>query len=339
MRVKIRDVAKEAGVSASTVSRVINNNYPVSKETRKKVESAIKKLNFEPNYLAKSLSENKSYVIGVLVPSINNLYFTEIVSELEKSLVKNKYMMYLLSTNDKWELEKNYLINMLNRQVDGLILMNSSANKNEHFDFLNQISSKIPMVMINGRYSKVNSSSIISNQEHGAKLAIEYLYNSVGPNISIFSGDNSFSYEIKEDVFKNFLSNKKVPLKEYNIIHVPSGNSLQTIDFSRDMFIKTYNKYPNIRGVFAFNDLMALGIVQGCQILGIDIPKGISIISHDNTILSSIASVKLSTIDLKLKKIGFEAFKLIYKLINSEIPINETIRIDTNLILRDSTIS
>lgn len=338
MRTKIKDVAKEAGVSVSTVSRVINNNYPVSKETREKVEFAIKKLNFEPNYLAKSLSENKSYVIGVLVPSINNLFFTEIVSELEKRLIENKYMIYLLSTNDRWEQEKIYLNNMLKRQVDGLILINSSAHKDIHFDFLNKISPRIPMIMVNGRSSKVNSSKIISNQEHGAKLALEYLYNTVGSNISIFSGENSFSYEIKEKVFKDFFFDKDIPIKEDSILRVPTGNTLQTIDYSRDIFLKSYKKFPHIKGIFTFNDLIALGILQGCQILNINVPKDISIISHDNTILSSIASVKLSTVDLKLKKIGYETYKLIYKLVNAERITYETIKIDTELILRDSTI-
>ena len=216
--------------------------------------------------------------------------------------------------------------------------MNSSAYKDEHFNFLNQIAARIPMIMINGRSSKVNTSKIISNQEHGAKLALEYLYKTIGPSISIFSGNNSFSYEIKEKVFKDFLFQKGINIAEHSIFRVPAGNSLQTIDFSRDLFIRSYEKHPNIKGIFAFNDLIALGILQGCQMLNIGIPKDISIISHDNTILSSIASIKLSTVDLKLKKLGYEAYKLIYKLVNTETIENEIIRIDTDLILRDSTL-
>lgn len=338
MKYKISDVAKEAGVSISTVSRVINNNYPVSESTRKKVESAIKKLNFVPSYLAKSLSENKSYVIGVLIPSINNLFFTEIVAELEKHLVDNKYMIYLVSTNNIWEQEKNYLINMVERQVDGLIILDSSAKETGHFKFINKIAFNIPTVMVNGRYSEINCSAVVSNEEYGAKLALEHLYNIVGDNISIFSGKSSFSYEIKEKVFFNFLSEKNISLKKYSILKVPLGNSLQTIDYSRDIFIKTYKKFPYIKGIYAFNDLISSGILQGCKILNLNIPEDISIISNDNTILSSLSSTKLSTVDLKLKKIGFETFKLIYKLVTSKTQSNNIIEIDTELILRDSTI-
>lgn len=335
MKTTINDVAKEAGVSKATVSRVINNNYPVSIATREKVEKAIEKLNFSPNYVAKSLSEKKTYVIGVLVPSINNLYFTEIVTELEKHIVKKNYTINLLSFDSNWEYEKIHLINMQNRQVDGLIIMDSSASKKEDFNFLNSIAKNIPMVMINGQYFNVKTSAIVSNEEKGAIEALNYLYHTTGGDIAIVTGEKSYSYKIKEKVYLDFLKEKNI--KNKNILKISSGNSLETISQARETFIKYYRENSNIKSIFAFNDLIAIGILEACKNLKLKIPEDLSIISYDNTILSSIASVKLSSVDLKLNKIGLEAYKLIYKLLNSEKEKNKIVKVDTNLIIRDST--
>lgn len=335
MKTTINDVAKEAGVSKATVSRVINNNYPVSIATREKVEKAIEKLNFSPNYVAKSLSEKKTYVIGVLVPSINNLYFTEIVTELEKHIVKKNYTINLLSFDSNWEYEKIHLINMQNRQVDGLIIMDSSASKKEDFNFLNSIAKNIPMVMINGQYFNVKTSAIVSNEEKGAIEALNYLYHTTEGDIAIVTGEKSYSYKIKEKVYLDFLKEKNI--KNKNILKISSGNSLETISQARETFIKYYRENSNIKSIFAFNDLIAIGILEACKNLKLKIPEDLSIISYDNTILSSIASVKLSSVDLKLNKIGLEAYKLIYKLLNSEKEKNKIVKVDTNLIIRDST--
>ena len=145
MKITIHDVAKEAGVSPTTVSRVINNNYPVKKDTQERVEAAIKKLKFNPNILARGLINQKSDTIGVLVPGITNLFFPAVVKSIDLVLKKHGYSIYLCNTTSKEE-EQKYINSLRGRQVDGIIVIGPRTDLIKN-GFYEEVSDQLPLVL------------------------------------------------------------------------------------------------------------------------------------------------------------------------------------------------
>ena len=174
MKVTIADVAEKAGVSIATVSRVINGNYPVKETTREKVQKVIDHLQFEPNVLARGLISQRSDTIGIIVPSITNLFFPTVVKAIERKLRHQKYSIYLCDTDGKPEKEMFYVKSLASRQVDGIIVIDPTIDnmKNGYFE---EQSKKVPLVFINGYSKGIDCNFVLNDEETGATQAMRYL--------------------------------------------------------------------------------------------------------------------------------------------------------------------
>lgn len=336
MKINIKDVAKEANVSMTTVSRVINNNYPVKSETRKRVEKAIKKLNFSPNILARSLVNQNTKTIGVITPSINNLFFPTVIKGIESVLRKNEYSIYLCDTDDKSEEEINYIKSLIGRQVDGII---SIDPKTENMDngFYEDISKNIPLVCINGYNEGVNCNFVLNDETSGAEQAMEYLIDSGHTNIIFIRGEKSYSYDLKEAVYKKVLKENKL-LKNKKIINIGEGNSNNTVENTMDIIYKRLKKIKNKSPMafFTCNDLMALGVMNACKKANFSVPEDISIIGFDNILVSNLVEPKLTTVDQNMYALGENAANRILHIIRNEDKELTKIILDTKLIIRGS---
>jgi LacI family transcriptional regulator len=160
MKASIRDVAREANVSISTVSRVINKNYPVKEETKIRVEAVVKKLNFSPNTLARSLISQNTKTIGILVPSINNFFFPTVIKAIEHELRINGYSIYLCDTDNNDAEETKYIKLLMGRQVDGIIVIDPKT-ENMKNGFYETVGKDIPLVSINGYNDNINCNFVL----------------------------------------------------------------------------------------------------------------------------------------------------------------------------------
>lgn len=336
MGITINDVAKEAGVSISTVSRVLNGNYPVKKETREKVEVAIKKLNFQPNPIARSLVSKKTMSIGVVVPSITNMYFTEVIEGIERYCFNKEYDVYLSVTNGDYKHEKKMIDKFLEKYVDGIIVVDPQT-KNIKNGYIQAIAKKIPLVCINGYHENIEINFIISDEKKGTKDAIQYLYELGHKKIAFVRGENSYSYDIKEAIYYDYVnkSNQK-PI----IINVKDGNSIDVVENTKQKIINLHNNEyiigRDITAFFTCNDLMAVGTLNGCIELNLKVPDDISVIGFDNIILSQMTSPKITTVDQNMRLLGERAAKVILDLICDNRMNYLKIFIDTFLIKRES---
>ncbi|NLK97318.1 MAG: LacI family transcriptional regulator, partial [Epulopiscium sp.] len=206
----IADVAKYAGVSITTVSRVINNNYPVKEETRQKVEEAIKELNFKPNYLARSLIGKSTHTIGVIVPSITNLFFPVVVKGIEKVCSQKAFSLFLCDTDGKEESERIQMQNLLEKQVDGVLVIDPRYENIEN-GFYEECAKKIPLVLINGYHRGIRCNFVLNDQEMGALQALEYLIKLGHRDIAFLRAKNSYSYDIKEQIYYETLQKHQIP--------------------------------------------------------------------------------------------------------------------------------
>ena len=328
----INDVASRAGVSITTVSRVLNNNYPVKKETREKIEEAIKALNYTPNIMARSLITKKTSVIGVVVPGITNLFFPTIVESVEKRLKVDGYSISLCNTGGDTEEEHKVVSSMLNRQVDGIIAIDPSQMYLDN-GFYEEINSKVPTIIVNGILD-TKGNHICYNEEIGTLEAFNYLYNLGHKKIAFIRGEKSYSYDLKEKIYNRFINERK--LKYSKVVNLGKGNTLEVVDGSQDILNKLFCDKDVPTAVFACNDLMAVATMNAAVKNGLNVPKDISIIGFDNTIISSITNPKITSVDLNIKDIGKKAAEGILQIVNSKSGSFNNIVYDTKLVIKES---
>lgn len=334
MKKTIGDVAKEAGVSITTVSRVINGNYPVKESTRKKVEEAIQKLQFEPNVLARGLINQKSDTIGVVVPSITNLFFPTVVKAIEKELRQQGYSIYLCDTDGEAEKELSYIKSLTSRQVDGIIVIDPTIEnmKNGYFE---EISRKVPLVCINGYSKGINCNFILNDEETGATQAMNYLFALGHKHIAFIRGKDSYSYELKEEVYINLMKQNNLE-SNINIINIGDGNTEHTVDQAMHKTEELLEECLNITAIFACNDIMALGVINGCMRVGKSVPQDLSVIGFDNIALSKLIQPKLTTVDQNMYELGSKAADMLIEIISTESKATSKIILNSNLVERES---
>lgn len=334
MKVTIQDVAKESGVSITTVSRVINNNYPVSEKTRKKVEEVVKRLDFKPNILARGLIHQKTDTIGVIVPSITNLFFPTVVKAIENILRKQGYSIYLCNTDNIDEEEVTYVNSLLARQVDGIIVIDPQTSNMKN-RFYEKLQKEVPLVCINGYNRGISCNFVLNDEETGAVEAVEYLIGLGHKDIAFVRGESSYSYDLKENAYKEVLEKHGYRGNE-EVINIGPGNNDETMDITMNKIKNVLEKSKHPTAFFACNDLMALGVVNACKKVGLDVPGDVSVVGFDNTVISSLVEPKLTTVDQNMYALGENAASMLLKNIKNKNASTQKIVLNTKLIIRDT---
>ena len=333
MTITIHDVAKRAGVSISTVSRVINNNYPVKEETREKIEMAIQELGYVPNEIARSLILKTTSSVGIVVPGITNLFFPTIVEEINRMLVSGGFTMSLYSTEGDPKMEKVVIDSIISRNMDGIIAIDPSMENLEN-NYFEELCKEIPTIIINGNTNKYKCNFVSYDEEVGTKEAFKYLLELGHSEISFVRGDRSLSYDLKEKLYRQFIRANN--LKYEKVIIVGKGNSLEVVEKTGEIFEEFLNSKDRGTAVFACNDLMAVGVINACNKAKIKVPEDMSVIGFDNTLLSSITHPKITTVDLKMEEIGKIAALELIDMIKGKFTVTKKNVYDTKLVDRES---
>ena len=334
MKITIQDVAEKANISVATVSRVMNGNYPVKAETRETVLKVIKELNYIPNMQARELTKQKSTTIGVVVPSINNMFFTELVYGIENELKTNSLSIILACTNGDSDEEQKCVNNLISRNVSGIIVA-GPGTENIKAKFYDNISHKIPLVFINSEYMDSNISYVSNDEASGAKIALNYLLDNNHKDILFVRGKDSYSYDIKEKIYKEIMAKN---FDSSKIINIGNGNTSDTVDNTMNIFLDILNNSSST-AVFACNDLMAVGVLNACKKLGIKVPNEISIIGYDNIPLSKFVEPKLTTMDQNMFFLGANAAQLLVEKIDCDNKFSKRIILNNSLVERETVIS
>lgn len=331
--ITINDVAREAGVSITTVSRVLNNNYPVKKDTREKIEKAIEKLQYKPNIMARGLIIKRTQVIGVIVPGLTNLFFPMVVEAID-GIVKDKgYSISLNNTGGNAETERILINRMVSMQVDGIIAIDPAVENLDN-GFYEEISEKLPVIIVNADSKRSNLNFVNYNEETGTKEAFEHLIKLGHKRIAFIRGDRSFSYDLKEKIYIDVLNKHKLDYRK--IIRIENGNSIGAVEEGEDKVQELLGMNERPTAIFACNELMAVGAIGACNSLDIRIPDDISIIGFDNTLISKISYPRLTTVDLKINEVGKRAAEEILNVIENGVDSKIKIVVNTSLVVRES---
>lgn len=304
----IRDVAEKAGVTVTTVSRVLNNRGYISEKTRKKVYEAMKELNYQPNELARSLYRRKSYLIGLLIPSVSHPFFAELTSYIEYYAYQNDYKILLCNSLQDVEKEKGY-INMLKRhQVDGIII-GSHTLKTEQYLNVN-----LPIVAID-RYFSEKIPYVASDNYNGGVLATKLLIQNGCRKIAHISGPLILNTPANNR-YKAFMD----VVKEHNIENVVVETKLNVFDTDeyKKLIIKLFTDHPDIDGVFASSDLIAATIINAAREIGKEVPKDLKIVGYDDISIAKTIVPPLTTIRQPIEEMAKKTIEIILDQIDGE---------------------
>ena len=328
----IKDIAKLCNVSVATVSRVINDNGRFSEETRQKVLKAIEETGYQMNYSAKSLRMNKSFTIGILIPDISNYFFADVVQKIEEILFNKGYSTIICNTARNSEKEDAYLKMLASKGVDGIIVISGI----EEFSLNETLSNKkIPYICIDREpKNKEHTVFISSNHYQGAFEATETLLtnNSRFPIIVMHQRKSSSSKER----LRGFID----ALKKNHLSFDPNQNIL-TLDFGSTTLRKTLSdfleKFPNVDGIFAINDSIAMEIMSLLKQIGKSVPEDVKVIGFDNAPMSKYSTPTLSTVKQNTSKLADEAVKNLLSLIEHPLDTGKQLLVPVSLVLRESS--
>lgn len=323
MKPTIRDVAKMANVSVSTVSRVINGKGYVHKETEIAINEAIAKLGFVPNQLARSLTSRASKMIGVIVPHMGPFFYGELLEGIESQATTYGYKTVFCYTKDDPARELEYLSFFGQYNIEGLII----ASDFHQIEALRNLT--IPIVTVDHAIALENIPSITSNNLEGGRLAANYFISKNHQNILLLRGPSFLLTTIErtqgfmEEIEK---SKAKVHVYDLDLIN-PDTRLIESI-------IKSH---PKLDAVFCYSDIIGLATISVLKRLNYDIPGQVSVIGYDNAPFTRWSSPSLSTIEQPIHLMGKKAFNQLLAVIEKNEDENNDEVLDVKLILRHST--
>ena len=322
MKPTIRDVAKKANVSVSTVSRVINDKGYVHEDTKILVNKIIKELGFIPNQLARSLTNRSSKIIGVIVPHIGPSFYGELLEGIESQAAAYGYKIMFCHTQDDPERELEYLKFFEQYNIEGLIIASNFSNT----DKLTEL--KIPVITVDHILDE-NIPSITSNNIKGGELAAQKLIDAGCENILVFRGPSFLITTMERTIgFLNILK--------------PTGLFADIFDFDlvnpdTKLLEEILKNNPQVDGIFAFSDTLAITSLHILQKLGKKVPEDISLVGYDDTPFSKWATPSITTIHQSVKFMGQQSFVNLNRLIRGVDLDSLHDIIDVKLIKRHST--
>lgn len=329
-RVTLADVANAAGVSMMTVSRVVNNKPGISAETHKRIMNLVKELGYRPNQIARSLATDHTKTIGVVVPDNTNPFFAQIAYGIEDEAYDQDYAIFLINTKEDAKRELRALDTLWQKDVDGLILCSSRLGKKE---LEVQIRNFSAVVLLNRDLDKdlTNTTTINIDDKLGAELAIDHLLKNNRMQIAHIRGpENSTSANRRMEGYQRALNEANISFNpELTISCFPDingGRRAATILLQRNM---------EIDGIYAYNDLVAVGAVQICQEYGKHVPEDIAVVGVDDSPIATLIRPKLTTLHIDLKQTGKLAMQILLKRVE-ENASPENILLDPELYLRES---
>lgn len=326
----IKDVAKLAGVSTTTVSHVINKTRFVAPETEKLVLNAIQTLNYSPSAVARSLKVNTTRSIGMIVTTSEAPYFAEIIHAVEERCYRQGYSLFLCNTQNDPDKIKNHLEMLAKKRVDGVLVMCAEYTQ-DSLDLLANFTD-IPMVVMDWGPSNQNSDIIQDNSFAGGYMATKYLIDNGHTSIGIISG------ELIKTTAKTRYAGFVKAMEEANLNINP--NWIMEGFFEPEDGYECMNKILQQEelptAVFCCNDVMALGAISAIGEKGLKVPDDISIIGYDNIHASRFYSPPLTTIHQSKSRLGAQAVNLLFQRIGDKSGQHQVIEIHPELVVRSS---
>ncbi len=311
--VTIKDIAERVGVSVTTISRVLNNRGYLSDKLKRKVFEAMEEMDYQPNELARSLSRKKSHVIGLIVPDISHPFFAQIAKHIEYYAYKQGYKLMLCNSLLNKKKEKEYIELLRASQVDGII-MGSHTMSVEDYRLI-----RLPLVTLDRRISDAVP-YVSSDNYQGGMLATRLLLDKGCRKIAYLSGSLQLNLLAKRrhDAFIE-------QVRARGVEHVVRQTDLNGFKYKEyeGLVRELFREHPDIDGVFASSDLLALEVIKECRRLGRKVPEQVKVVGYDG--IQLVGADDVTTIEQPIKEMGKLLIgRLVQQMAGEEAPL-ETI--------------
>ncbi|MEZ8824256.1 substrate-binding domain-containing protein [Vibrio sp. 10N.261.55.A7] len=326
----MKDIARVAGVSTSTVSHVINNSRYVSEEISERVNKAAKELNYAPSALARSLKMNRTKTIGMLVTTSTNPFFGEVVKGVERSCYQAGYNLILCNTEGDSERMKASINTLLQKRVDGVILMCSTL-EGERIDVFERYPD-IPVVVMDWGPMLFTSDKIQDNSLRGGYMAAKYLIESGHKEIGCITGPLiRHQAQMRYEGYKRALNEAEIEINPKWIVEA---------DFECEGGYQAFNTMKE-RGalpssIFVCNDMMAMGVLNAANEQSVQVPQDISIIGYDDIQLSKFMTPALTTIHQPKYRLGKAAVDTLLEKLDKQSNEAIVVQLEPTLTVRKS---
>lgn len=330
--VTLKEIARELGVSTMTVSRAMNNSDKISQKTKKIVRNKAKEMGYMPNQIAKSLISQKTNTIGVVIPEIHHMFFSQVVSGIESIMFENKYQLFLTNSSEKFLREKDAIDALQSRRVDGL-LISCAEDSNDESYYRDLVQRGTKIVFFDRCVENIGASCVSVKDRMGAKEATNHLINHGYKRIAHLAGPTNLTISRERMLgYQDALRDNN--LSGHELIKICGFAENSGYKSMCEVLEETAPDYPD--AVFTVNDPVAFGAIKAIREKGLRIPEDIAIIGFSNDIRAELMPTPLTTVSQPAFQIGKRAAeKLIHTIENEDEPV-ESIYINTQMVVRES---
>lgn len=328
----IKDVARKAGLSISTVSRYLNHHPYISEEKKNKIQQAMNELDYVPNSVATQLRSNKSYIIGIIVPRITNPYFAYLIDAIDKEIKHTPYHTLIMQTYNNKDEELRLLNMFKQRQVAGVIM---GALEND-IEVLEDFTKYGPIILSADKSMHSDKVNMIhTNQRQTTYDAIQYLINKGYHDIAYCTDNNYFDHCYKKPRnvgFRDAMEDNGLDIKEEWIF-----NNIHTIEDGERVGEMLLEQKALPDAVFTGSDEVALGLIHFMTRHHIDVPNQIAIMGYDNQPMSSLLQIPLSTVNQPVNEIGKQSIACLLSILEDTEFNGDEDSLKLNIVERQST--
>jgi len=338
--VNLRTLAEHLELSQTTVSLVLNNSpsaRSIPPETRRRVMEAAQRLNYRPNYFARSLRQSKSMSVGVLAPDLSEGYFTRVMSGVVQELTDAHYFYFTACHDWKKELIEQYPRMLVERAVDGFLLLNTSAEA---------IHVPVPVVAISAHSPAENVTNIVLDHHSAVEQALRHLYNLGHRSIAFMRGpraipDSEYRWEAIQEVAREI----GLKIDANHVVRIDSeGWSMKTghhpmaPEIGYKPMKALLEKRKDFTAVFCFNDIAAIGAIRALKDAGCAVPEDVSVVGFDDILSAAYSTPSLTTVRQPLMEMGKRGAQvLLDRIANREKQYPSQITMEPELVIREST--
>lgn len=329
----IYDIAEQAGVSIATVSRAINKPEKVRAETMEKIQDIIKQSNYTPNAIAQSLVLKATKTIGVIIASISNPFYGELVRAVEDKAASENYTILLGNTDNKFEEEEKYIDIFLKKKVDGIIFAGGRRMEERYDNHIQRVAKTIPIVLANHILFGENVYCVLSDEAKGAALAMKYLLELGHKNIAYINGySTSYASIIKKENYVKTLLKNNIDIKDGLIVNAIN-------DEMRGGYLaceELLSRQASFTALFAANDLMAMGAIKCLTLNGYRVPEDVAVVGYDDIDMCNYFTPGLTSVSQNIKFLGERSVEIMNDVLENR-EISKISYFEPQLIKRESS--
>lgn len=334
MAVRMKDIAKDLGLSVVTISKVLRNHPDIAEETRERVLRRVKELDYQPNLMARSLVTGHSYLIGLVVPTLLHPFFAEVAMALSSVVGKHGYSLLLASSEEQPELEAREIQQLMARQLDALVIA-SCATDNVVFQKLARNGASY--VLIDREIAGLSAHFVGVDDKAAGQIATEHLIDRGYTRIAHIRGRETTTGNKRHEGFRGALQKRGLEYREAWVISCSHVDTLGTEQGAAAMR-KLLAADPRPDAVFAYNDPLAIGAMNAILEKGLRIPEDIAVVGCGNLHYDSLLRVPLTSIDQHSAAIGERTAQILLQLIESKTPPQpSSVILSPSLVVRAST--